>query len=174
MAKKVAFSGIALALALVTGEFIPTIPMPFGGSITLFSMLFISLIGYFYGIGYGLSCGLAFGLLQFILDPKGYTLLQILLDYPIAFMALGLSGFFRAKKYGLQIGYLLGVIGRFLVSTLSGVLFFAEYAPEGTPALLYSAGYQAAYLGPELIITLAILFIPAVSKGIDKISSQAR
>lgn len=65
--KQLVFSGAAMALAIVTSE-IKFARLPFGGSITLFSMLFIVLIGYWYGAAAGLMTGFAYGLLQFVLD----------------------------------------------------------------------------------------------------------
>ena len=98
---------------------------------------------------------------------------QVLFDYPLAFGALGLSGFFSGRKYGLQIGYVVGVLGRFLCSTLSGVFFFAAYAPEGMNPWVYSSLYQGSYLGAEGIITLAIISIPPVAKALDTVKRQA-
>ena len=65
--KQLVFSGVAMALAIVASE-IKFARLPFGGSVTLFSMLFIVLIGYWYGAKAGLLTGFAYGLLQFILE----------------------------------------------------------------------------------------------------------
>ena len=104
------FSAAAMALAIVTAE-IKFTRLPMGGSITLFSMLFIVLIGYWYGLKAGLMTGFAYGLLQFLADPVFYSPLQLLIDYPLAFGALGLSGIFCEKKHGLLKGYIVGVLG---------------------------------------------------------------
>ena len=148
--------------------------MPMGGSITLMSMLFICLIGYWFGPKYGLLAGAAYGLLQFIVDPYMLTIPQVILDYPLAFGALGLSGFFSNRKYGLQIGYFAGVLGRFLCSTLSGVIFFASFAPKGMNPWAYSAMYQRGYLGAEAVITLAIISIPPVAKALKQVGVGIR
>ena len=118
--------------------------------------------------------GIAFGLLQFFIDPYIVSIPQVILDYPLAFGALGLSGFFCDKKYGLQIGYIVGVLGRFVFSTLSGVIFFADYAPEGMHPLVYSAAYQGSYLGVEGIITLIIISLPPVVKALQAVKVQAK
>ena len=136
-------------------------------------MLFITLIGYWYGPKVGLTTGLAYGLLQFIIEPIFYTLPQMLIDYPLAFGALGLSGFFSGKKYGLSLGYLTGVLGRYIFAVISGVVFFGAYAPEGTPAIIYSLGYNATYIVPEAIVTLLIISIPAVSKALGQVRKNA-
>ena len=170
--KQLVFSGVAMALAIVTSE-IKFARLPMGGSITLFSMLFIVLIGYWYGSKAGLLTGFAYGLLQFVLDPVFYSPLQLLVDYPLAFGALGLSGFFCSKKHGLLIGYIAGVLGRYFFAVLSGVIFFGHYAPEGTPALVYSLSYNATYIVPEAVVTLILLTIPAVGKAMKRVKVMA-
>ena len=102
---------MGIALAMVT-SYIKVWEMPMGGSVTLLSMLFICLIGYWFGAKYGIITGAAYGLLQFVVDPYVLSIPQVLFDYPFAFGALGLSGFFSNRKYGLQIGYAVGVLGQ--------------------------------------------------------------
>lgn len=171
--KKLVYSALGVALALVT-SYIKLWNMPMGGSVTLFSMLFICLIGYWFGAKYGLITGVAYGLLQFIIDPYMVSIWQVLFDYPLAFGGLGLSGLFCNKKWGLQIGYIVGVVGRFIFSTLSGVIFFAEYAPEGMNPWVYSTLYQGSYLGTELVMTLIIISIPPVAKALSLVKQQAK
>lgn len=171
--KKLVFSAMSIALGIVT-SYIKVWEMPMGGSVTLLSMLFICLIGYWFGPKYGLVTGIAYGILQFILDPYMVSLPQVLFDYPLAFGALGLSGFFGNRKYGLQIGYIVGVLGRFIFSTLSGVIFFAAYAPEGMNPWVYSSLYQGTYLGTEGIITLIIISIPPVAKALSVVKEQTK
>ena len=166
------FSAVAMALAIVTAE-IKFTRLPMGGSITLFSMLFIVLIGYWYGLKAGLMTGFAYGLLQFLMDPVFYSPMQLLIDYPLAFGALGLSGFFSEKKNGLFKGYLLGVAGRYIFAFISGVVFFGNYAPEGTPAAIYSITYNASYIVPEAIVTLIIITIPSVNKAMSFVRAKA-
>lgn len=166
------FSAAAMALAIVTAE-IKFTRLPMGGSITLFSMLFIVLIGYWYGLKAGLMTGFAYGLLQFLMDPVFYSPVQLLIDYPLAFGALGLSGLFAEKKNGLLKGYILGVIGRYIFAFISGVVFFGHYAPEGTPATIYSLTYNATYIVPEAIATMIIISIPAVSKAMNYVRNKA-
>lgn len=170
--KKLIFSAMGIALGMVT-SYIKVWDMPMGGSVTLLSMLFICLIGYWFGARYGILTGAAFGILQFLIDPYVLSIPQVLFDYPLAFGALGLSGFFSNRKYGLQIGYVVGVLGRFIFSTLSGVIFFAAYAPEGMNPWVYSALYQGTYLGTEGIITLIIISLPPVTKALDMVKKQA-
>ena len=173
--KQLTVSAVFIALAFVASN-MKLFKMPMGGSITLFSMMFICLIGYWYGFGAGILAGVTYGLLQLIVDPYIITLPQLLTDYPLAFGALGLSGIGHHidKKTestvfefgGLQIGYILGVLGRYAFSVVSGVVFFAEYAPKGQSPLVYSLTYNISYLGVEGIITLILISLAPVSQAL--------
>ncbi len=166
--RQLAFSAMAIALAVVT-SFIKFAHLPYGGSITLFSMFFICLIGFMYGSRAGIMTGIAYGFLQLIIDPTIMHPIQLLLDYPIAFGCLGLSGVFADKKHGLVKGYLLGVAGRYICHVITGYIFFAMYAPEGMNAMIYSLGYNATYILPEAIATVALLFVPMVQHGLKEV-----
>lgn len=172
-AKQLAFAAAALALATVTSN-IKLLHLPMGGSVTVFSMLFVTLIGYWYGPAVGLMAGAAYGLLQLILEPYIVSLPQLLVDYPFAFGALGLSGFFSEKKNGLVIGYLAAITGRFFFAVLSGVIFFGMYAPEGMSPLAYSIAYNGGYIYAEGILTVLILMIPAVKSALAAVKTQAK
>ena len=172
--KQLVFSAIAMALALVT-SMIKLFELPLGGSVTLLSMLFILLIGYWYGPKAGLMTGFAYGLLQFIIEPVFYTIPQLIVDYPLAFGALGLSGFFSNRKHGLQLGYIAGILGRLVFAWLSGVIFFASYASSyNMSAPVYSLVYNGSYIFAEGIITLIIISIPSVSKALAHVKQLAR
>lgn len=166
--KKLVFSAMAIALATVTSN-IKVLELPMGGSVTLCSMLFISLIGYWFGAKAGILTGVAHGILQFLLWPYILSIPQVIIDYFFAFGALGFSGFFRNKKHGLIIGYIASVLGRFCFSVLSGVVFFASAAPEGMHPLLYSTLYNGSYLGLEAVLTIVILVLPPVNKAIARL-----
>lgn len=172
-AKQLTFSAMAIALAMVT-SMLKLGDLPFGGSITLCSMLFIVLIGNWYGLGVGLTSALAYGILQLVIDPYIVSLPQMLIDYLFAFGALGLAGVFWKSKHGLIKGYLLGVFGRFVFATLSGYIFFPTFMPEyfNSP-IIYSICYNAAYIVPEAILTLIIIALPPVRKALDHVKSLA-
>lgn len=172
--KQLVFSAIAMALALVT-SMIKLFSLPLGGSVTLMSMLFIVLIGYWYGPKAGIMTGFAYGLLQFVIEPVFYTVPQLITDYPLAFGALGLAGFFRNKKYGLQIGYVVALLGRLFFAWLSGVVFFASYADgTGMNVPVYSLVYNGSYIFAEGIITVIIISVPAVNKVLNHIKALAQ
>ena len=173
-AKQLTFSAMAIALAMVT-SMLKLWNMPMGGSVTLFSMLFITLIGNWYGLGVGLTTGLAYGILQLVIDPYIISFPQMLLDYIFAFGALGLSGVFSKSKHGLIKGYLLAILGRFLFSTLSGFIFFPTFMPEFFDnALLYSVCYNGAYIGAEAVLTLLLISLPAVSRALNHVKKLAQ
>ena len=171
--RRLVFSAMAIALAFVT-SFIKFIHLPMGGSVTLFSMLFICLIGYWYGLRTGLLAAVAYGFLQLIIDPYILSVPQMLVDYIFAFGALGLSGLFAGKKHGLIKGYIAGVLGRYFFAFLSGMIFFGSYAADyNMSAPIYSLVYNGAYLGLEALITVVLLCIPAISKALARIKTLA-
>ncbi|MBO4461912.1 MAG: energy-coupled thiamine transporter ThiT [Lachnospiraceae bacterium] len=171
---RLAFAAMALALGVVT-SFIKVYHMPMGGSITLFSMLFISVIGYWFGLGAGLTTAFAYGLLQLMIDPYILSIPQMLIDYIFAFGALGLSGCFTKckSKYAIIFAYLTAITGRFFFSVLSGYVFFAEWAPEGWNPIVYSMAYNAAYIYAEGAITVIVLLIPAVRTAFNHVKAMA-
>ena len=162
---------LLVALATVLGM-IKFFDLPFGGSITLFSMLAATLCGYSCGTKKGIIAGLALGLLNFVLDPYVLHPVQVLLDYFLAFGALGLSGLTSNKPHGLVSGYLIGVCGRYLCSFLSGYIFFGAYAPEGWNPLIYSMVYQFFYIGIEAIVTVIVLMIPVVRNTLVQLKER--
>ncbi len=172
--KQLVFSSMAVALAIVT-SFLKLVKFPMGGSITLFSMLFITLIGYWYGLRVGLTAAIAYGFLQLIIDPYIISVPQLICDYVLAFGALGLSGFFSKSRYGMLKGYVVGVLGRYFFAFLSGLIFFGSYAADWnmTP-VVYSLTYNGIYLASEAALTVIVIFLPPVAKGLDRITKMAR
>ncbi len=170
-AKQLAFAAVAVALSVITSVF-TVVNFPFGGSITLFRMFFICYIGYLYGARTGVLTGIACGLLDLILKPYVVHPVQLLLDYPVAFGCLGLSGVFAKSRLGMAKGYILGVAGRYLCHVLTGVIFFSIYAGNKNP-WIYSFGYNASYIVPEAAVTLILLFIPPVQAALNQIKRQA-
>lgn len=172
--KALVFSAMAIALAMVT-SMIKLIDMPMGGSVTLCSMLFVCLIGYLFGLRTGLMAAVAYGFLQLVVDPYIISIPQMLTDYLFAFGALGLSGLFHDKKQGLIKGYLVGVLGRYFFAFLSGMIFFGSYASSyHMSAFLYSLEYNGAYLGLEALITVVILSLPPVRKGLQRVKNMVQ
>lgn len=170
--KQLAFCAMSIALGTILSE-IKIIDFPWGGSATLLSMLVICLPGYLFGLGAGLMTSIAYGILQLLFNPYVLFPMQLVMDYILAFGALGLSGLFAGAKRGLLKGYLAGVFGRYVFTVLSGWIFFAEYAWEGWHPLPYSIVYNGIYIFAEGAITCAVILVPAVSRGLATVKKMA-
>lgn len=155
--KLVARIGLAIALAFIL-DMIKIYSLPNGGgSISLGSMIPILLISFVYGPSIGLFTGFLFGIFKLILDPYILNPIQVLFDYPLPFMAVGVAGFFNNKYLGATVGMIL----RFLSHFISGVVFFGSYAPEGMSPIIYSLSVNGLAVGGELLICLILLaFLP--------------
>lgn len=176
-ARQLAFSAAALSLAFLL-SFLQPYKLPWGGSVTFFSMLFICLVGNWYGLRTGLTVAFTFSLLQFLQDGGSFILspLQVCCDYFFAFTALGLSGLFSKRKNGLLFGYLFGVLVRGIFHSLGGYLFWMDYMPDNFPkslAFLYPIIYNYSFLVIEAVATVLVLNIPAVRKALGRIKKQA-
>ena len=174
-ARRLAYCAMAVALAYVT-SFIKPLELPYGGSVTLLSMLFIVLVGNWYGVKTGVLVGFAYGVLQFLQEPYFLSLFQVCCDYVLAFAALGLSGLFRKRKNGLLIGYIAAVLARGFFHSLGGYLYWMDYMPENFPQslrTLYPIIYNYSYLLAEGVITVIIIRLPAVSNALERIRKSA-
>lgn len=145
--------GLALALAVILKS-IRLYHFPQGGSVTLGSMVPILVIALFYGPELGFLTGFLYGLLTLIMDPYILHPVQVLFDYPLPFMSLGVAGYFKDREV---VGSLLAVISRFIFHFISGVVFFGSYAPEGMSPVIYSLSLNGSYLAVEGIICLVVI-----------------
>ena len=201
---------VAIVLEIVSKMFIPE--MPFGGQITLVSMLPVVLISYRHGVKWGLLAGVGYALLEMALGAKtvaaafqpGYfgdgtmivnALIMCVLDYLVAFTALGLGGAFRNRiqnpGLGLAAGAVLALGGRYVAHIASGYILFSGWAEwfftqEGFPAwgaslveslspemlgFVYSVVYNGMYMIPEMIITAVVaLLLARIPKIVTKVS----
>ena len=176
--KQLVFSAVAVALGFVT-SYIKVIHMPWGGSVTLCSMLFITLIGYWYGPKIGISAGFAYGLLQFVQTGGTYILspLQACMDYILAFAALGLSGFFHNRKNGLIAGYVFAIFMRGVFHSIGGYLYWMDYMPDFFHnqhlEAIYPIAYNYAYILIEGVVTIIILMLPPVQNVMARVKRMA-
>ena len=184
--RQLVFCAVAMALAFVT-SYLKIFTLPWGGSVTLCSMLFIVLVANWYGVGTGITVGLAYGILQFIQEPYVLSFFQVCCDYILAFAALGIAGFFAKQSHGLLKGYIAAVIARgfFHVAAilargvfhvLGGYLYWMSYMPDNFPKSLtaiYPIVYNYSYLLAEGIITVIVISIPAVSKALTQVKKAA-
>ena len=106
------------------------------------------------GLKYGVFAGFTYGLIHAVL-PGAYIIhpVQGLLDYPLAFAALGLAGAFKKVPV---VGVAVGIVGRFVSSFLAGIIFFTTLSIDGVVA---SAVYNGAYLIPEFVITAVVIYV---------------
>ena len=171
--KALTISSLLIALSVILGN-IKIFEMPQGGSITLMSILPIVLCGYLLGTKRGVLAGICVGLLNLIFGPYIIHPVQLFLDYPIAYGALGLSGLVSNSKNGLTKGYLIGLAGRYICAFLSGWIFFGAYAPESFNAVTWSLWYNFTYLAAEGILTIIIINIPSVKKAFQSLKTQIK
>ncbi len=170
-AKTLTISALLIALAVGLGQ-LKLFEMPYGGTVTVFSMLPIALCGYLLGTRRGVIAGMCVGLLNLIFGPYVIHPVQLLVDYPFAFGALGLAGICSERKNGLVKGYILGMVGRYACAVVSGIVFFGAYAPEGFNAVTWSLFYNFTYLAAEGVITVIIISLPPVKKALEGLKKQ--
>ena len=181
----------ALSVALATGlSYIKMFEAPYGGSITLFSLLPIALYSYMFGVRRGTLAGFIYGLLQLLQGPNILHPLQFFLDYIIPFAVFGLcGGLFRPVVYrtrlnpqlkaliGLTSGLVLATVMRYIFHVISGAVYFGEYAGDYGfhNALTYPAAYYALYVFPDGAICVAgglLLMLSASFRGqIDRVTN---
>ncbi len=198
---------LAVILELVAKLFIPE--LPFGGQITLASMLPVVLISYRHGLKWGFLASVGYAVIEMMIGMKtvsaaflpGYfgdgtmlanALFMCLMDYAVAFGALGLGGLFRNRqgKPGIRLmcGSLVALGARYLAHILSGYILFSGYAEAfftqaGFPAwgrqlvsslspgvlgIVYSVVYNGMYMLPEMIITAVMALVIARIPGTVK------
>ena len=209
-------SGMMIALATVVSFLCSLIPVPpfnfpFGGGITIAGMLPIVLVAYFYGTKWGLLTGLVYSLIQMMLGHSTVASLFLpveeggmqiwaaltvcLVDYVLAYTALGLGGLFRGKgtpRRSLVLGCLVALGARFVCHIVSGTVFYGAWAEwfftldgiynlfgktildtftGNTLSVIYSTVYNGCYMIPEMIITpvvaLLVLRIPMIKRRVE-------
>lgn len=145
---------VALAAALaVVLSLIKLYTLPQGGSLSL-EMIPVFYIAVRRGGVLGCLTGLLMGLGQLFFGAYIVHPAQLILDYPLAFTLLGVAGFMRSTPL---VGVVVGSFLRFAAHFLSGLIFFAQYAPETMNVAAYSAIYNASYMLPETVITLVVI-----------------
>jgi thiamine transporter len=172
--------GLVIALSVVL-SFVTIWQMPQGGSISL-AMLPMLVYAFRRGLVPGFIAGALYGVIDALLKPYVVHPIQFLLDYPVAFGALGLAGMFsalwvrnvRAGHLGRGVvvalvpGVLLAALGRYAAHVLSGMVYFAEYAGD-SPVLVYSLVYNSFVLvsAAACLVAIPLLMraLPAIEEG---------
>ncbi len=166
--KETVIGALCIALAFIL-SYIKLFNFPQGGSITPASMLPVMIYSYIYGANRGIIAGVALGLLNLIQEAYVIHWAQLLTDYVFAFAAIGLAGFFRKSLYP---GIIVASFGRFFFAVLSGVIFFAEYAPPEMNPIIYSVVYNGTYMLPEMLICLGVALVPSVRNAVFGLRKQ--
>ena len=160
---------VLIAIATVLSLF-KLLDLPYGGSITLGSMVPMILLSYRHGLGWGLGSGLAYGVIQQLLGLNTLSwvttwqsiLAVILLDYVVAFAVTGLGGVFRKgvknQATALTLGGLLACALRYICHVISGCTVWAGLSIPTSAAFIYSVGYNATYMIPETIVTMVAAY----------------
>lgn len=139
-------------------------------------MLVITLIGYWYGPATGLLAAFAYGILQFITGPYVVHPVQVLLDYPLAFGALGLFRLLFQKEKRTAHRLSCGCPRRLACHEISGLIFYTTYVGDFTgnaAAIWASVVYNLSYIVPEAVLTVILLLLPPVKKAMDKVTRLA-
>jgi thiamine transporter len=162
-ARSLAYAGICMALSYAL-SYIKIFSMPLGGSITLASMLPLMIFSYVFGAKKGVFVGALYGVLQCLQSPQIYHPVQVLIDYPIAFAMIGLSGAFKdvnvLKQDWLKfiLGGLLAVAMRYFAHVISGYFVFYSWALYDN-AFLYSVVYNAYCFIDYLLPCIVAVFL---------------
>jgi len=165
------FAALSSALYTLT---LPFLTLPYGGSVTAGSMVPIIWLSFRRGVRVGIFGGIIFGLVALPIDVMRLPFspivhpVQMLLDYPIAFGAIGLAGLFKPSSPDGVLRPLVGVaiatLGRFLSHFLAGIFFWTTFGVDG---IIYSAVYNGSFLTGEFIIAIAIMYILVKKKILE-------
>ena len=144
--KKLIISALFIAIATVL-SLIKLFALPFGGSVTLVSMMPIILLAYMFGTKWGLLCGFIYSLLQMLTGMDVVSALFLpgdsqmlvwqaisvcLIDYVLAYTMLGFGGIFKGKfkneAASIALGTLVAMLLTYLMHIISGFIFYGAWA----------------------------------------------
>lgn len=167
--KRLIEAALMVALATVL-SIIKVVEMPYGGSVTLASMLPIIILSYRCGIGWGMGGALTYAVIQQLLGLKTLSYFTtpesiiaiILLDYIVAFAVAGLGGIFRKvikrQSSAVVVGAVCVSFLRYVCHVISGCTVWAGLSIPDSAAFWYSVGYNATYMLPETVILAAVAY----------------
>ncbi len=160
--KILAEASLVIALSFILKDILPPIyALPQGGAVTIAGLVPLLWFSLRRGPYYGAFAGFIYGLIHMAYGGYVINPVQGALDYPIAFAALGLAGLFR--KYPL-VGVGMAIVGRFVASFVSGMVFFTSLTVEGA---IGSAIYNGTYLLGEFIISAIVIYLLIQRKLLD-------
>lgn len=176
--RSIVYGAVAMALAFVL-SYARLFKLPNGGSITFASLLPLMIYCCMFGTRRGLIVCSLYGVLQALQDPYIIHPMQFLLDYPLAFGLVGVSGIFMEKgvfKEKKILAFLLGgvvaVLFRYICHVCSGAFAFATYT-DFKAALAYSLGYNATYVFADMAISLVAGSFLLTSKSFTAAMQQS-
>ena len=160
---------VSLATVL---SIIEIIRLPYGGSVTIASMLPMIILAYRHGMVWGIGSGLVYAAMQQLLGLNNLSyayssgwkavVAVVMLDYIIAFTLVGIGGIFKraVKKQSraLVLGALLVSVLRYTCHVISGATVWAGLSIPDSAALIYSLGYNATYMLPETVILVIVAY----------------
>ncbi len=162
---------IMIALASVLSV-LKLVDMPYGGSVTPAAMLPILLFAYRHGLGWGMGCATLYGVVQSLLGMENFSYVSgpislitlFLLDYFVAYAAVGIGGLFRRiekhQSFALLWGAVLVSLLRYTCHVISGFTVWNEMQVPSAAAITYSLSYNLTYMLPEcIILSAAALYV---------------
>jgi len=161
--------GLTVALSAVLG-LLSLWHLPQGGSYSLV-MLPLLVLALLRGPAAGVAAGALYGVVDYMIEPYFFHPVQVALDYPVAYAAVGLAGVFAVRWQRLHAegrtgaalwsaalpGVAVGALARYAAHVSSGVVFFASYAPEGQAPLIYSAAYNSFVLASAALCGVVLV-----------------
>lgn len=178
---------VMIALATVL-SFLKVWDMPYGGSVTLFSMVPLVFLSYKFGLKWGVFSAGAFSIIQMLfgVGALGNDIVTVIgsciLDYIVAYTVIGLSGMYRSRikntTFAMILGFLTATLIRYAVHVVSGYLFFRSYADwyfgqegfafgaavlerlNGTAlSFFYAFFYNILFLAPDTVVAVIGLLV---------------
>lgn len=172
-AKTLTYGAVCISLSFAL-SYVKFFQLPQHGSVTFASLLPLCLYSYMFGTRKGVIAGVVYGLLQFIQSPSFYEPMQVLLDYPIAFGAIGLAGISRNFKFlkgnifaEFTVGSTIAILLRYVSHVISGYFVFSSWREAGYTPLTWSLVYNT-YAIADLAIVLAVGLITLASKTVRR------
>ena len=178
---------LTAALSTVLSVLAVRLPINIAGGTVSFAMLPILVLALRRGVAPAMIAGVLFGFADMLVEPFFVAPVQVALDYPIAFAAVGLAGL-GAASYGRMLdrspaaasatalGFMaIGGAARCAAAWLSGVVFFGANAPAGQPVWLYSLVYNLSYILPSFIIcsAAAVIVLPLLERAVPAATHTA-
>ncbi len=178
---------LTVALSAVLSMLAVRLPINIAGGSISFALLPLLVLSLRRGLVAGVLAGAVFGSVDLLIEPFFVAPIQVLLDYPVAYAAVGLAGlgsgaYRRAAAHSpaagttVALGYMaVGGAARLAAAWLSGVVFFGANAPAGQPVWLYSLVYNLSYILPSFAVcaAAAVVILPLLERAVPVATAPA-